>query len=125
VEKETTEERVVAAGIPKSWACIDCGVNTAPGCMNAEQVAQAFAGGRGTKQTLDERCEVYTVKSAVWKAAGMKPDSGCLCIRCLETRLGRRLKPLDFDRKNRLNRLPGTDRLLSRRMGLVAWWKNK
>jgi hypothetical protein len=59
VEKEITEERVVAAGIPKSWACIDCGANTAPGCMNAGQVAQAFAGGRETKQTLDERSEVY------------------------------------------------------------------
>jgi len=40
VEKEITEERVVAAGIPKSWACIDCGVNTAPGCMNAGHVQQ-------------------------------------------------------------------------------------
>ena len=28
--------------VPESWACIDCGINTAPGLMNREQLEQAF-----------------------------------------------------------------------------------
>jgi hypothetical protein len=37
------------------------------------------------------RSEVYCVREAVWKAAGMAPFGGCLCIGCLEERLGRRV----------------------------------
>jgi hypothetical protein len=29
--------------VPESWACIDCGVNTAPGHLNREQMEQALA----------------------------------------------------------------------------------
>ena len=29
--------------VPESWACVDCGVNTAPGCTNRVQLEQAFA----------------------------------------------------------------------------------
>ena len=109
--------KIDARGIvPESWACIDCGINTAPGCPNAAQVAQAFAGGGEATLKLNERSEVYTVKAPVWKAAGMEPAAGCLCIGCLEKRLGHRLKPKDFEKDNALNSLPGTDRLLSRRM---------
>jgi hypothetical protein len=58
-------------------------------------------------------CEVYTVKHEVWKAAGMAPMRGCLCIGCLEKRIGRILTPKDFP-KHALNILRGTERLLSR-----------
>jgi hypothetical protein len=34
------------------------------------------------------------VKNALWKRAGM--TDGFLCIGCLESRLGRRLRPSDF-----------------------------
>ena len=70
-----TEDEIRQAGIPESWDCIDCGVNTAPGCTNAAQTAQAFASGRTAPQRYDERCEVYIFKPAVWKAAGMNPRS--------------------------------------------------
>ena len=36
--------------------------------------------------------EVYTVRPAIWKRAGMEDWGGCLCIGCLEKRIGRRLK---------------------------------
>ena len=28
---------------PESWACIDCGINTAPGLLSREQLEQALA----------------------------------------------------------------------------------
>jgi hypothetical protein len=51
---------------------------------------------QGVKQTVDNWSEVYTVKPAVWKAAGMGEMDGCLCIGCVEKRLGRALTPKDF-----------------------------
>jgi hypothetical protein len=108
--------------LPESWACIDCGINTAPGLKNRAEMEQAFARLFGkdntqpVEQDINERSEVYTVKAAVWQAAGMGPMDGCLCIGCLEKRLGRELAPIDFPRKDALNRVPvGTERLLSRR----------
>jgi|SRR5262245_42339514 len=62
----------------------------------------------------DEHCEVYMVRDSVWKAAGMEPMGGCLCIGCLEKRLGRTLTPKDFPRRHPLNSLPGTERLIER-----------
>jgi hypothetical protein len=102
--------------IPESWACIDCGINTAPGLLNRVQAEQAFAAdweNKGIKQTVDDLSEVYVVKPAVWRAAGM--EGGCLCIGCLETRIGRTLVPKDFKRNHPFHSLPGTKRLLARR----------
>jgi hypothetical protein len=45
-----------------------------------------------------------------------KWGEGCLCIGCLEKRIGRRLKPKDFT-DHPFNQLPGTPRLLNRRDG--------
>jgi hypothetical protein len=109
--------------IPESWACIDCGINTAPGLKNRLQAEQAFAvdwENRGIKQTIDEWSEVYVVKSAVWRAAGMEDFGGCLCIGCLEIRIGRPLVPKDFKRNHPFHGLPGTKRLLARRDGQAA-----
>jgi hypothetical protein len=47
----------------------------------------------------------------------METMGGCLCIGCLEKRLGRRLGPKDFLRHHAFMRLPGTERLLNRRDG--------
>jgi hypothetical protein len=108
--------------IPESWACVDCGINTAPGFLNRGQAEQAFAAdweNQGVKQTVDEWSEVYTVKSAVWRAAGMEDFGGCLCIGCLEIRIGRTLVPKDFKRNHPFHWLPGTKRLLARRDGLT------
>ena len=104
--------------IPESWRCIDCGVNTAPGCSTrrqAEQVFTAIRNDQSATQTFDDRTEVYHVREKVWKAARMDRNDGCLCIGCLEKRIKRRLKPEDFPRNNPLNSLPGSDRLLSRK----------
>src|SRR5262249_12119403 len=109
--------------VPESWECIDCGRNTAPGCLNRAALANA-AKARGfwwgtnaasVNQSIDDRSEVYTVREAVWKQTGVAPWGGCLCIDCLEQRIGRRLKPKDFLRGHSFNRLPGTPRLLNRR----------
>jgi hypothetical protein len=73
--------------VPESWACIDCGVNTAPRLLNREQMEQDFAVIRIEQshgQSVDELSEVYTLKSKIWKAAGILPMGGCLCIGCLE-----------------------------------------
>jgi hypothetical protein len=107
---------------PESWACIDCGINTAPGFLNREQMEQAFAsdiGGQGVKVTCSEFAEVYQVKPAIWKAAGMEPWGGCLCVGCLEKRLGRTLTPKDFLRDDPFKSLPSTERLAARR-GLLT-----
>jgi hypothetical protein len=112
-------EKIDARGkLPESWACIDCGVNTAPGALNRAELEQAFANnwsGEGCEQTFDEWSEVYMVKPAIWKRAHMDGMGGCLCIGCLERRLGRTLTPKDFMRNHPLNWLPGTERLVSRR----------
>jgi hypothetical protein len=110
----------VSRAAPKSWDCIDCGMNTAPGMMGREDMEIAMNRhlvDRGVKVEINNRSEVYQVKSKLWKAAG-SPE-GCLCIGCLETRLGRTLNRTDFDPNHAFNQnqIPGTERLMSRRNG--------
>jgi hypothetical protein len=57
--------------------CRDCGRETLPNASGAA-------------------CEWYMVHDEVWAAAGMAPRGGCLCVGCLESRLGRRLVARDF-----------------------------
>ncbi len=52
--------------------CVDCGVDTF------------------------EIGEYYMVSDACWRRAGMKPHGGFLCISCLEKRLGKKLKSINF-----------------------------
>ena len=103
--------------IPESWFCIDCGFNTAPGCHNRTEMEKAIAAGDDLTQTIDSNSEVYTVRDRVWEQAGMKEMDGCLCIGCLEKRIGRALRPKDFQRGHPMNdnSVPGTPRLLKRR----------
>ena len=104
------------AGIPDSWECEDCGMDTAPGFPAAAQLVEEISRNPdwSWSLTFDESCEVYYVKPTVWAKADAK---GCLCIGCLEDRIGRRVRPKDFVRGNSFNVAPGTDRLISRRMG--------
>jgi hypothetical protein len=62
-----------------------------------------------------DQCEVYDVRPSVWKVARIEPMGGCLCIGCLEQRLGRRWR--DFT-SHPCNTMPGTERLLWRRKRL-------
>jgi hypothetical protein len=116
LEEGISPEKVRSAGMPESWDCVDCGVNTSPGNPNAAEAAEIFAAGLGAMVTIDSRCEVYTVKRRIWAKAGMEYADGCLCVGCLERRIGRKLRPRDFATDDALNSLPGTDRLLSRRI---------
>ena len=111
---------------PESWVCIDCGINTAPGIPSRVEMERRYrtwvainklsgADPPIAEFTFDEHCEVFMVRDSVWKAAGMEPMGGCICIGCLEKRLGRRLNPKDFPRRHPFNSLPGTARLLERR----------
>src|SRR5437773_8738584 len=89
-----TEQLDLRGETPESWHCIDCGVNTAPGMLSRVELEREFAAGalrlkEGVSFSLDNMTEVYTVRAKVWKAAGMEPFGGCLCIGCIEKRLGR------------------------------------
>jgi hypothetical protein len=41
-------------------------------------------------------CEWYMVRDDVWRSAGMTLSGGCLCLECLERRIGRPLTGADF-----------------------------
>jgi hypothetical protein len=112
------EDKAVQDNIVESWLCVDCGVNTAPGIPSGPDTRIAFAmGAESITTTYDHQTEIYHVKNAIWKRAGMRPWGGCLCIGCLEQRIGRQLQPKDFARHDDRvwAALPCTDRLLDRR----------
>jgi hypothetical protein len=100
-------------------------MNTAPGLLNRieAEIAAVALGERwetnqaAIEQSIGDDAEVYSARNAVWAKAGMEPFGGCLCIGCLEKRIGRRLKPKDFLHNHPFNSLPGTPRLLNRRGG--------
>jgi hypothetical protein len=117
--------------MPESWLCVDCGRDTAPGVVNREQMEFIRRSSRGLPKwtrrqvllpgprTGNNTCEIYTVRGTVWKAAGMERMGGCLCIGCLEARLGRTLTWQDFP-DHVLNTWPGTERLMDRRRRTFA-----
>jgi len=127
MSRRERREGYLKGKMPESWLCVDCGINTAPGLLSRIEmeracktaaVIEALSGkDPGVKQEITAQCEIYTVRNAVWKAAGMEPWGGCLCIGCLEERFGRQLRPKDFLRRHPFNGLPGTPRLLQRRAG--------
>ena len=82
--------------------CIDCGFNTAPGNPTRVEVELAFMDGQdGIPFQYSSGCEIYMVKDKIWRAAGMEPYGGCLCIGCLEKRIGLQ----SFGRKTSPNRV--------------------
>jgi hypothetical protein len=97
---------------PESWDCIDCGVNTGPG-HSTRYTMHLASHPDGLFSIYSDKHEIYTVTRRVWKRAG-SPD-GCLCIGCLEGRIGRRLTRKDFPMDDPLNWLPGSPRLMQRR----------
>jgi hypothetical protein len=111
-------ERTSLVGItPESWLCVDCGVNTAPGSPNRKEAELDFALHGKSHFTVSDEAEVYTVKNEVWALTGLEGWGGCLCIGCLEKRIGRRLRPEDFLPDHPFNApdFPATRRLRKRR----------
>jgi hypothetical protein len=102
---------------PETWLCVDCGVNTAPGLLTRKEVDLAIAIDGEAKQHMTDGQEVYTVEKDVWRATGLDGMGGCLCIGCLEKRIGRRLRPKDFLPDHPFNSpdFPATRRLRKRR----------
>jgi hypothetical protein len=103
---------------PESHNCIDCGCNTAPGCPPRELAEFLMNRDGSVPMTYTGESEVYIVRNSVWKKAGIEPYGGCLCVGCLERRIGRRLKPNDFP-GHPLNNpaIPCTERWRDRRDG--------
>ena len=62
------------------------------------------------------------VHDELWAQAGMDKLGGCLCVGCLERRIGRRLVPADFKAvpANDPDRMMHSDRLASRIRGTAA-----
>lgn len=108
-------DKAVKDSLVESRLCVDCGVNTAPGFPDGPtaRIEIALYG----KSIMRFSCEneVYHVRNRIWREAGMKGWDGCLCIGCLEKRLGRRLRPRDFALNDPWKDMPCTDRLLDRR----------
>jgi len=53
------------------------GMNTLPGCPSGPELRVAFAMGAEVDITYDDETEVYSVKHAIWKKAGMRAWNGC------------------------------------------------
>ena len=88
---------------PESHRCVDCGFDTASGLPNrarAEEAAidQIAVGIEkwSIPMEYNPAHEFYFVHDHVWKASGIEPFGGCLCIGCLEKQIARRLTPDDF-----------------------------
>src|SRR3954464_4578139 len=114
--KSYHEDKAVKDNFVENWLCVDCGVNTHPGCPDGPSTRIDVALTGKTRVTFNRNTEVYDVKHAVWNAVGMRGWSGCLCIGCLELRLGRQLRPRDFDRHDKTWwNFPCTERLQNRR----------
>jgi hypothetical protein len=102
---------------PESWNCVDCGVNTAPGMKTRKELDAALLIHGVAPLTLTWDQEVYTVNDEVWRASRMEGCGGCLCVGCLERRIGRKLKPRDFSPDHPFNQseFPASRRLRERR----------
>ena len=100
----------------ESHCCIDCGYNTFPGAP-PRALAEFLMNRDGQfPVTVTNDSEQYIVKNSVWKRAGMEPWGDCLCVGCLERRIGRRLRPKDFtDHVFNSPEMPCTERLRNRR----------
>jgi hypothetical protein len=100
---------------PETWLCVDCGFNTAPGIPGRKQTENEILIYGNSPVEYNAESEVYTLQEKVWAKTGLQPMEGCLCIGCVEKRIGRRLEPKDFVADHPFNEMPGTERLLSRR----------
>jgi hypothetical protein len=109
-----------------SHLCIDCGFNTAPGYPTRAELEAKYVGiGRPAEVPayIDSNSEVFMLHKEVWAETGVAGYGGCLCIGCVEKRIGRHLNVRDFLWGHAFNfpGMPGTARLLKRRRGKPVW----
>ena len=83
--------------VPTSWLCDDCGIDLGNRMPNRTELTSAAAEIFGVYILT----KINIVRAAVWAEAGAEPD-GWLCTPCLEKRLGRRLRPQDYEPTPRL-----------------------
>jgi hypothetical protein len=100
--------------VSESHLCIDCGVDTAPGTEGRKEIEASLLVGRPTFTNFGPDTEMYIVTDEVWEQSGLEAWGGCLCIGCLEKRIGRPLKPDDFP-DHPFNHMPTSKRLMKRR----------
>ena len=93
--------KAVQDNIVESWLCVDCGMNTHPGCPDGPRTRIDIALYGKSEVRFDRETEVYTVRDSIWKEAGMAGWGGCLCVGCIERRLDRQLRPKDFHKQDR------------------------
>jgi hypothetical protein len=105
--------------ITESWLCVDCGVNTAPGIPDGPTTRVQLTLMGKSNSTITRFSELYMVRDVIWAKAGMTDFGGCLCVGCLEKRLGRKLKPKDFQPDHPFNQpdFPRSQRLEDRLRG--------
>ena len=89
-------------------------MNTAPGAQNRKEAEISLLLEGKSPAVFGPDTEMYIVTDEVWGQSGLEGWGGCLCIGCLEKRIGRRLKPADFP-DHPFNQMPGSKRLLKRR----------
>jgi hypothetical protein len=98
---------LTAASTPRRGCSTDAEVQAALKNKKRKPVGQ---------MQFSDKSEIYVVRNTVWAKAGAEDWGGCLCVGCLEKRLGRKLRPKDFA-DHPFNDMPGTPRLLERREG--------
>jgi hypothetical protein len=103
------------------YLCIDCGHNTHPGAATKREVAEALWRDRQNGVEWQDTVPMAQTLRNTWcaiKYGQMRAWSlgaGASASVCLEKRLGRRLRPKDFQHRHPFNTLPGSERLLKRR----------
>ena len=71
-----TDQLDLTGVTPESWLCVDCGINTAPGYPTRVELERSYKtsvamkklSGEAPPITFNDRCEVFMVRDAVWKA---------------------------------------------------------
>jgi len=82
--------------VPKSWLCDDCGEDLGGRMPTRDKLTDVTIDIFGP-YILSKKIKI--VRPAVWAEAGAPPDVSWLCDDCLEKRLGRRLRPEDYEPK--------------------------
>jgi hypothetical protein len=117
--------------VSESHLCVDCRMNTAPELPTRVEAEFLINRDGSYSGNITWNSEVYMVRPAIWKNAGMEDYGGCLCVGCLEKRIGRKLRPKDFRLGHPFNApdFPASARLCERQgrpwAGLTSMMKGK